>query len=71
MAGLGEVTGTTASANQVVLAQVEWPVAGEDLRRNHALNVCQGLCTGVSRAGSALGDGQTRGLLGEVIAGYP
>lgn len=46
MAGLGEVTGTIVSANQVVLAQVEWPVAGEDLRRNHALNVCQGLCTG-------------------------
>lgn len=52
---MGEVTGATESTNQVVLAQVEWLVDGEDLRRNHALNICQGLCTGVSRAGKCSG----------------
>lgn len=47
---MGEVTAATESTSQVVLAQVEWPVGGEDLRRNHALDICRGLCTGVSRA---------------------
>lgn len=67
-----EMTGATASTDQVVLAQVEWAVGGEDLKRNHALSVSQGLCTGVSRAGKCCEeyDSQTRGLLEEVIAGY-